>query len=51
MVLHNHQGVKQTLNRPEVISELKLLRQEYQRNADISSYSHFLDDKDLKQKA
>lgn len=38
VVLFNHQGVKAVLNRPEIHSEMQLLRQEYQRQADIATY-------------
>ncbi|CDW71951.1 UNKNOWN [Stylonychia lemnae] len=53
MILYNHQGVKQMLNRSEVVNELQLLRQEYQRSADISVYSNYIkaeetDDKIIK---
>lgn len=41
-MLFNHQGVKASLNRPQVLNELNLLRQEYQRNADIHNYSVYV---------
>jgi len=46
MILYNHQGVKAALNRPEVVGELQLLRQEYQRQSDISNYSYYVTGKD-----
>jgi hypothetical protein len=42
VVLFNHQGVKATFNKPEVIQELQLLRQEHQRQHDIASYQHYM---------
>jgi hypothetical protein len=42
IILFNHQGVKAAFNKPEVIQELQILRQEHQRQHDIASYQHYM---------
>lgn len=44
-VLYNHQGVKAAINTEDVRGELALLQQEYQRSADIATYSKYISDR------
>lgn len=44
-VLFNHQGVKAAINTDDVRGELTLLQSEYQRTADITTYSQYISDR------
>lgn len=42
VVLYNHQGVKAVLNRAEIVQEMQILKQEYQRQVDIENYQYYI---------
>ena len=41
-LVHNHQGIKAAINRSAVISELQLMKSEYQRTIDKESYMGYI---------
>ena len=41
-ILYNHQGVKASINTPQIKSELSLLKEEFQRQVDISKYNVYV---------
>lgn len=41
-LVHNHQGIKAAINKSSVISELQLMKSEYQRSADKDQYANYL---------
>jgi len=42
VVLFNHQGIKAIMSREEILREMQILRQEYQRQADIDNYQYYI---------
>ena len=42
VVLFNHQGVKAMMSREEIVREMQILRQEYQRQVDIENYQYYI---------
>ena len=42
VLLYNHQGVKAVMARDEIVREMQLLRQEYQRQVDIENYQYYI---------
>lgn len=41
-LVHNHQGIKAAINKSSVISELQLMKSEYQRTVDKEQYSNYI---------
>ena len=42
VLLYNHQGVKAVMTRDEIVREMQLLRQEYQRQVDLENYQYYI---------